>query len=165
MTFSWGGGAAPRAEVDEEARARLARIADALIPAAHGMPAASEVGVAAGQLDAVLHARPDLLTSLRRALTASSAVSAARGDSPPTPPADEVEAHLAALSEADPEAHHALVLVVLAGYYWSDTVKERLGYPGQTAAVVSTAFPAYIEEGLLDPVLERGEIYRLPPEG
>jgi hypothetical protein len=177
MTYSWGR-EAPPAEVDEAARARLADIADALIPEAHGMPAASAVGIGAGQLDAVLHARPDLLDPLRRALAAPDIPDIREMDAPPSeavtlgpdartsgPAQLGIRDWLAELARQDPDAHAALVLVVLAGYYWSEPVKAELGYPGQQTKVVSTAFPAYIEEGLLDPVIERGPIYRSPPEG
>jgi hypothetical protein len=150
MTFSWGSAPPPPAPVDDGARSRLAAIADVLLPEAHGMPAASRVGVAEEQLDRVLHARPDLTLPLLEALAAVDP--------------DAGEAALATLAEASPAGHGALVVVVLAGYYWSEQVKALLGYPGQTAAPVSTAFPAYVQEGLLDPVLERGEIYRRPPD-
>ena len=45
---------------DSNERAVLAALADVLIPAAEGFPAASQAGVAGGGLDAVLSFRPDL---------------------------------------------------------------------------------------------------------
>ena len=45
-------------------RARLAELADVLIPAEGGMPSASEAGAAGEWLDAVLAARPDFETPL-----------------------------------------------------------------------------------------------------
>jgi hypothetical protein len=134
--------------ITEDVRARLEQIADRLIPAAEGMPAASAVGVGHGQLDVVLGSRPDLADPLLRALAA-----------------DPGEASMQALEQKDPEAHEALILVVLAGYYMSEDVKARLGYPGQTAAAVQVGFPEYVEEGLLDAVVERGRLYRDPEEG
>jgi hypothetical protein len=150
MTHSWQGrgGARVIPEVPAELRDRLAAVADELIPAADGMPAAAAVGVAGDQLDAVLRARPDLAGPLERALRRA-----------PGPP---IEAWMDELCAADPAAHEALVLAVLAGYYWAEEVKSRLGYPGQTAAEVSVGFPAYVEEGLLDAVLEQGPRYRDP---
>ena len=57
----------------------------------------------------------------------------------------------------------ALQLAVVAGYYTDANVRAAIGYPGQLAKPV-TAFdyPAYIEEGLIDQVLERGPIWRDP---
>jgi hypothetical protein len=91
-------------------RARLRTFADALIPAAHGMPAASEVGVADGQLERVLEARPDLLEPLRRAL--------------PDADPEDAERSLATIQTADPPAHDALVLAVVGGYYIHPRVRE-----------------------------------------
>lgn len=151
MSFSWGGTAAPSsAQVGAPERARLEQVADELIPEAHGMPSASAVGVGREQLDIVLTARADLLEPLQRALA--------------TPIGDELAHWLAALEERDPDAHHAVVLVVLAGYYLSDVVMQKLGYPGQTPKEITASFPEYVVEGLLDPVVERGPLYREPPE-
>jgi hypothetical protein len=133
--------------LDDELRSRLRAFADALIPAAHGMPAASEVGVADGQLERVLEARPDLIEPLRRAL--------AGGD------AEDAERTLAAIQAADPPAHDALVLVVVGGYYIHPRVRELLGYDGQVPADLEPeAVPPYVEEGLIEAVLARGPIHR-----
>lgn len=44
--------------------------------------------------------------------------------------------------------------MVVAGYYTDKGVGERLGYPGQLAKPVNAwQYPAYLEEGLIDPVL------------
>jgi hypothetical protein len=133
--------------LSEELRARLRAFADALIPAAHGMPAASEIGVADGQLERVLEARPDLLEPLRRAL-------------PEADPKD-AERSLAAIEAADPTAHDALVLAVVGGYYIHPRVRELVGYDGQVPVELQPEIiPNYMEEGLIQPVLERGPIYR-----
>lgn len=142
-------GAAP---IDDALRARLREFADVLIPAAHEMPAASEVGVADRQLDVVLGARPDLAGPLARALE--------RVD-----PADH-QASLARLREADPAAHEALLLTVVGGYYIDPDVRRRLGYTGQVAVEVRPEIiPNYVEQGLVEPLLERGPIYRPVPDG
>jgi hypothetical protein len=52
------------AAFDDRARATFAGLADILIPAADGMPSASEAGAAGRWLDAVLVARPDLTEPL-----------------------------------------------------------------------------------------------------
>jgi hypothetical protein len=126
----------------------LAAVGDHLIPAAHGMPSAAAV-VTEGQLRFVVHSRPDLLEPLRRALRSELGV-------------DPV-ARLAALTEHDPEGLAALQLVIVAGYYTDATVRDLLGYPGQVAKPVNALdYPAYLDEGLLDRVIERGPIWRDP---
>ena len=137
--------------ITDELRARLRAFADALIPAAHGMPAAGEVGVADGQLDGVLAARADLLEPLGRALAHADA--------------EDAERSLAAIRAADPVAHDALLLAVVGGYYMHPRVRELLGYDGQVPVEVRPEIvPNYVEEGLIEPVLERGTVYRAVPE-
>jgi hypothetical protein len=133
--------------VGTELRDRLRRFADELIPAAHDMPAASEVGVADRQLDRVLAARPDLAEPLARALAEAD-------------PADR-DGSLARLLERDREAHDALLLVVAGGYYIDPGVRRRIGYTGQQPVEVRPEIiPNYVEEGLIEPLLERGPVYR-----
>jgi NDP-sugar pyrophosphorylase family protein len=133
--------------VDDVLRDRLRRFADVLIPAAHGMPAAGEVGVADGQLDKVLAVRPDLAEPLARAVA-------------DVDPADH-ETSLARLRESDAQAHDALLLVVAGGYYIDPDVRRRIGYDGQQPVEVRPEIiPNYVEEGLIEPLLARGPIYR-----
>lgn len=139
--------------LDDHLRTRLALLADGLIPEADGMPAPSSVDVGGRQLDFVLASRPDLADGLRRALEAAGAV--------PDP-----IAWLASLHAGDPQAHEALVVGVVAGYYLHPEVQRRLGYPGQVAQEVRVdRFPDYVDEGLLERVYERGPIYRATPPG
>jgi hypothetical protein len=136
--------------VGDELRERLRAFADALIPAAHGMPAASEVGVADGQLDHVLEARPDLDIPLRRALAYADP--------------EDAERSLATIRADDPAAHDALLMAVVGGYYMHPRVRELLGYDGQVPVEVRPEIiPDYVEEGLLEPVLERGPLHRAVP--
>jgi hypothetical protein len=139
--------------VDDALRDRLRTVADVLIPNAHGMPAASEVGVADGQLDRVVGARPDLGDAVRRAL--------GRID------LDDVMGSAARLEAADPDLHHQLMLAIVGGYYIHPEVRARLDYDGQEPVEVRPEIiPAYVEDGLLDPVLRRGPIFRpVPDEG
>lgn len=134
--------------LDPVRRAVLREVASHLIPAAHGMPAAGDV-VDDRRLDFVLRARPDLVDALRAALRPEL------GDDPGS--------RLAALAAGEPESAAALQLAVVAGYYTDAAVRAAIGYPGQMAKPV-TAFdyPTYIEEGLIDRVLERGPIWRDP---
>ncbi len=121
----------------EQARARLAALADALIPAGDGMPSASEAGVAGEWLDAVLAVRPDL------------------------------EAPLAAVTRVDrerePEGFAALTAAVTAAYYMNPQVRERIGYAGQQAIPFDPDHEDYLEDGLLDSVRSRPPVYRPTP--
>ena len=119
-----------------EKRARLATLADELIPAGDGMPAASQVGIHEALLDQVLLSRPDLAEPLGRALDSDV------GDPP---------ARLMTLATSDWPAYQALVEVVSGGYYLHPRVRKLIGYPGQEARPVQPDhYPAYVEEGLLD---------------
>jgi hypothetical protein len=139
------------AALDMDLLTVLAAVADHLIPAAHGMPSAGAV-VNADRLRFVLTARPDLAEPLAVALRPELG-----GDS---------AARLAALGHDEPTNLAALQLVIVAGYYTDKRVRELIGYPGQEAIEVkSWLLPPYLEEGLIDKVLERGPVWRDPATG
>jgi hypothetical protein len=141
----------PLAAVDADARARFAAIADRLIPAAHGMPSAADV-VRDDRLRFVLRARPDLAEPFAAALRPELG--------------DDVEARLATLEREEPANLAALQLVLVGGYYTDKGVREGIGYPGQLAIEVrSWEIPPYLEEGLIDAVLARGQVWRDPNTG
>jgi hypothetical protein len=137
--------------LDADARRRLAEVADRLIPAAHGMPSAAEV-VNDDRLSFVLRARPDLVEPLNAALRPDLG--------------DDVEKRLEVLGRDEPTNLAALQLVIVGGYYTDKRVRELIGYPGQEAIEVkSWILPPYLEEGLIDTVLERGPVWRDPATG
>ena len=141
----------PLVAVAADARARFAAIADRLIPAAHGMPSAAEI-VRDDRLRFVLRARPDLAEPFAAALRPELG--------------DDVEARLAALGADEPANLAALQLVLVGGYYTDKGVREGIGYPGQMAIEVrSWEIPPYLEEGLIDAVLARGQVWRDPATG
>lgn len=141
----------PLAEFDEGRRASFAAVADCLIPAAHGMPSAADV-VDDVRLRFVLGARPDLIEPFQAALGGRF------GDDPST--------CLTALERDEPDHFAALMLVVVGGYYTDKDVRERLGYPGQVAKPVNAwEYPAYLEEGLIDPEKPQRPIWRDPSTG
>ena len=116
-----------------------------MIPAADGMPAAGDVGIADDLVDWVLTARPDLATAVTRALDRDGDI------------ADATDA-LASLKGDDREAYHAIVFAVIAGYYHHPDVCSKIGYPGQIArTLASHEFPEYVSEGLLDFLLTPGD--------
>ena len=141
----------PLAALDDDARRVFAEIAERLIPAGHGMPSAAEV-VGEDRLRFVLRARPDLVEPFVAALRPEL------GDDP--------QARLAALESDEPASLAALQLVLVGGYYTDKHVREGIGYPGQMAIEVrSWEVPAYLEEGLIDAVLARGQVWRDPSTG
>jgi hypothetical protein len=138
--------------VNDEMRQRFAAIADVLIPASEGMPAASEVQVQGQLLDRILGVRQDLAEPFFRGMQATA----------------ELDAETAArqLNELDPEALTAIGLIASGGYYMTDRVRELIGYPGQESRPESDpdATPEYVENGMLRQVIDRGPIYRSTPD-
>jgi choline dehydrogenase-like flavoprotein len=125
-----------------EERARLTELADALVPAADGMPAASEVDVAGKWLDRALRALPELEPELVRVLAIA----------PDADPHEEVRR----LRAEDPQGFRALALAVTGAYYMHPRVRKRVGYPGQAHNPPFPDEAEYYLEGLLEPLLERG---------
>ena len=80
--------------VSDGEREVFAALADVLIPAAEGMPAASDAAVQGAMLDRILGLRPDLTEAFRRGLAAAAG----------TPPADAA----ATLNRDDAEAFGAI---------------------------------------------------------
>lgn len=127
---------------------RLSHLADLMLPAAHGMPSAGEVAAIVSHLERVLTWRDDLREPLARAVAALD------------PETLTIE-RLSAYGGIDEEAYVALTTVVAACYYQCPLVRERIGYPGQVAKTYDPfAYTAWVAEGLLDPVMARGPIYR-----
>jgi choline dehydrogenase-like flavoprotein len=115
-------------------RARLGRLADALIPGDERMPPAG--AVVARLLDAVMAARPDLVGQLHDLLAVGFSSAPDR---------------LADLRHR-PTAWAALVTTVAGAYYLAPEVHTALGYPGLVALPVVVEFPQYVAEGLLERV-------------
>lgn len=146
-----GATADPLAGLNDQARQTFAAIADRLIPAAHGMPSAADI-VDDARLGFVLRARPDLVGPFLDALRPELG--------------DELGERLATLERDEPANLVALQLVLVGGYYTDRQVKARIGYPGQEAIEVrSWEIPPYLEEGLIDAVLARGQVWRDPATG
>jgi hypothetical protein len=129
----------------------LAAIADVLIPAGDGMPAAGAVDTAGAELDRVLAARPDLAPALARI------AGDVAGEAP--------EAAVRRLERERPGDLDTLLEALAGAYYLAAEVRDRLGYHGQEALTIDvySDLEAYIEDGLLLPVIERGATYRATP--
>jgi hypothetical protein len=133
---------------DSTERATLAGLADVLIPAGEGFPAASAAGVAGEGLDQLLAVRPDLMTALKKILLE------AKGRSP----ADVVKQ----LQAKDPAAFGVLAEVVPGAYFMNAQVRAALGYSGQSPRPIDPR-PDYLDDGLLQSVINRGPVYRPTP--
>ena len=128
-------------------RETLAALADVLIPAAEGMPSASEAGATGSLLDEVLRVRGDLEEPL-------ATLTAAAANKDPRVEVDRLKADEAELFEA-------LTTAIAGGYFMSDDVRARLAYPGQQALQLEDDH----DPALLQPVIDRGPIYRPTPQG
>lgn len=142
-----------RRTLSDSTRRALETIGDYLIPEAHGMPAASTMGVGTGQLDVVLRSRPDLASLLEAALA-----DADLGD---------VASFVATLAEENRAGYDAVTLAIVAGYYMHPEVHRLIGYPGQVPKDVQRLGEREIyQEGLMElaqKVIDRGPIYRPTP--
>lgn len=131
---------------------RLTALADVMLPAAHGMPSVSDVKAVESYLAQVLSWRDDLRQPLVRAVNALD------------PTSFSVD-RLVALHADDEGAYVALTTAVAACYYLCPAVRELIGYPGQVAKTYDPyAYTEWVADGLLDPVVERGPIWREVPE-
>ncbi|MDE3100637.1 MAG: hypothetical protein KGJ98_00215 [Chloroflexota bacterium] len=132
-------------------RERLARLADAILPAYGPMPSASAVGVSGPLLDRALSILPSVDGVLARVLAR---------------PADDPRAVVEDLRSRDAAGFRTLVLVVAATYYLSPEVRDALGYQGQEALRIDPfELPGYLEDGSLERVIARGPLYRDPESG
>ena len=134
---------------DPAQRAVLAGLADVLIPAGDGMPAASAAAVAGQGLNQVLAAVPNLGASL------ADVLARAKGREPA-----EV---VASLARTDPAAHDILTEVVTAAYFMNPDVRKAVGYAGQGPSPLDPRVD-YMEDSLLEAVIKRGPIYRPTPK-
>ena len=137
--------------IDASRRTTLAALADVLVPAAEGMPAASEVGIDGEGLDRVLRARPDLEPLLARVL----------GEGVLVDPAGRVRE----LQSEDPAGFEALALAATGGYYTVARVRALIGYPGQVYEPARVGQDIDTSDPMLWRVVERGPVYRATPAG
>jgi hypothetical protein len=139
----------PSEALDQAARERLATLADALIPAGRGLPAAGRAGVAGEWLDAVLAAEPGFAAPLAHVLADVDV-------------ADPAGA-LRRIETTDPEGWGVLTTVVAGAYFLNPAIAAAVGYPGRRAIPIDNDAPDWLEDGLLDSVKARGPVYRPTP--
>jgi hypothetical protein len=130
------------ASITREDRARLAKIADVVFPRTAEMPSASDVAVTDALADRVARYVPALAADVHAALAATSA---------------DGEDALTDLRGRNRRLFNRLMLFIASAYYLSTDVRQRVGYPGQEARKLDFFdVPAYLEDGTLDRVIERG---------
>ena len=129
-------------------RQLFAALADLLIPAGGGFPSASEAGVANEGLDQLLTVRPDLLNSLKGLLLRAKDRSPAE--------------FLHELQASDPASFGVLAESVPGAYFLNSDVRAKLKYDGQSARPIDPR-EDYLEDDLLQSVIDRGPIYRPTP--
>lgn len=122
----------------------FAEIADVLIPAAEGMPSASQADVPHRYLDEALGYRPDLLGGLREALGAAADLA----------PEEAVDL----LNSEHIPAFEALGTLTAGAYFLNPDIRGLIGYPGQVPTPVKEDVDSYLD--LLENVMERGQVYR-----
>lgn len=138
----------PRDPTEAE-RAALAAIADVLIPEQGALPCGS---AAPGFQDALTRALRARVESLEGVLAAAIAIVDSKLGT---------DAALRRLAEEDARTFQALTAVVAGAYLVIPEVRAEIGYPGQERKFAR--FDESAEElmnGILDPVIERGPVYR-----
>ena len=141
---------APEVQFGEEDRRTYARLADVLIPAKDQYPSASQAGVAGVLLDVVLRSRADLSDGLRKV------IESARDQNP--------SEFVCELEKENPEAFGVLTILVRGAYFMNPTVRRLFGYQGQLAEPIDyEAQPEYLQDDILQLVVQRGPIYRPTP--
>lgn len=133
-----------------EERERLGRIADVLIPGGAGLPSASAADAVAEPLDRVLAADPLLSRVLTDVVRRPGAPDAVLED----------------LRRSDEDAYERLVFAVSGAYFMVPQVRRALGYPGiapRRSPAADDESDFYLEDGVLQPVIDRGPIYRHVP--
>lgn len=139
-------------EPSDASRNRLAEFADRLISGGAGLPSASGADVHGKWIDRALAARPDIVDAVHAVLTLLGE------------PASELER----LRKDDPATFDRFAYIVSGAYLMNPRVRKLLGLPGN-APKPNPAYPDesdyYLSDGILDPVIARGPIYRPTPTG
>ena len=141
--------AAPPRDLTEAERAALIAVADVLIAPSGGIAPPSGQQSYARWLDRALAARRDAfeeVVSTARRLTEGAGGLAARTRD---------------LAASDPSLFQSLSTVLAGAYLMIPEVRREIGYPGQERK--HPRFDEAAEEimdGILDPVIERGPVYR-----
>lgn len=131
-------------------RQRLAAFADLLIAGGAGLPSASAADLHQSLIDRTFDCRPDLKDLIMGVIG---------GEADPA-------AELKRLRKDDPGLFENFASAIAGAYFMNPEVRAILGYPGP-APLRKEPKPGeadyFLRDGILDPVLKRGPIYRQPP--
>ena len=132
-------------------RERFAQIADVLIVGVDGFPNPSEIGIHNTWIDLALTTWPAMQDVVR-------AVTDMEGDA---------ETVVSELRTSQPQLFAGFGLITGGAYFMHPKVRALLSYP--TATLVENPplegeWEYYLEDGLLDPVIQRGAFMRPVPE-
>jgi hypothetical protein len=131
-------------------RRRFASFADALIPGGAGLPSASAADVHGIWVDRMLACRPDMADTIMTIIQTTN----------------EPKEELKRLQASEPARFEEFASAVANAYFLNPEVRKLFGYPGH-APQRKKAKPGeaeeYLRDGLLDPVIQRGPIYRPAP--
>ncbi|MDF1734682.1 MAG: hypothetical protein P1U37_05310 [Minwuia sp.] len=129
-------------------RASLDAIADVLIPAALGMPCFTGAGDVAAMVDHVMALRPELTEGLKQALDRVGE-------------GEDAAAAAERLNQEDPGGLATIGLVASSAYYMMPEVRRIMGYRGQEQRPATAEEENdWMRDDLLQPVIDRGPIYR-----
>ena len=138
--------------LSDEQRERLGAIADELIAGGAGMPSATGAEVHSVWIDRVMAARLDMAEAVREVLAREGS-------------AAEV---VAGLQDEAQDLFGTFAFAVAGAYLMNPRIRRELGYPGPQP-MRNPALPdeaeSYLEDGILDAVIDRGPIYRPTPGG
>ncbi len=138
---------APPPPLPDDVRARLVVVADLLVPAGDGMPAASEVDLVERWLPRVLAADPSLDPDVRAVAACGT------------------WAELEALHARDATTFDRAAWAIVCAYTMHPRVRKRMGYPGQgPSPILPDESEWYLRDDILAPVRERGPIYVATPD-
>ena len=138
--------------LDSEQRERLCHLATVLIAGGDGFPTPSEIGLQNEWIDRVVTAWPAITDVVTMVVTTE-------GD-----PVAVIES----LQTDQPAVFGGFAMAVSAAYLMHPKVRSLLGYSGQALKAEPPAdgeWEFYLEDGILQPVLERGPFLRAVPEG
>jgi hypothetical protein len=133
-----------------EQRESLSKIADVLIPGGSGLPSASDADLVGEPLDRVLALEPGLSQTLSEVALREGSADAVLDD----------------LRTQEPETYQRLVFALSGAYFMVPRVRKSLGYPGvapRRAPAAADEAEFYLEDDILQAVIDRGAIYRRAP--
>lgn len=115
------------------------------------MPSASEIDVQGKWIDRVFSVRVDLLSIVLEVIE--------RIGDPKT--------ILAVIRSTEPNLFSEFGYAIAGAYLLHPKIRKELGYPGRLPAsrpALLGEAESYLEDGILNPVIERGPIYRPTPQ-